>query len=46
MACAKLERTLSPDDPVLSAWRERLQEFKGRIPLLQQLSSKALKVSS
>ena len=44
-ACDKLEGTLPPDDPVLIAWRNRLEEFKQRIPLLQQLASKALRVS-
>ena len=42
--CCKLEKTLPAMDPVLEGWRERLTELQRQIPLLQQLSSKALRV--
>ena len=41
--CSKLEQTL-PTDPVLQKWKERLTELHKNIPLLQQLSLKALRV--
>ena len=41
--CSKLEQTL-PTDPVLQRWKERLTELHKNIPLLQQLSLKALRV--
>ena len=42
--CCKLQAILPPKDAVLEAWRARLLEFQDGIPLLEQLSSKSLKV--
>jgi hypothetical protein len=44
--CDKFEETLGKQDPVLVEWRQRLTVFKSGMPLLLQLSSKYLKVTS
>ena len=41
----KLMQTLPQDDPALRSLRDRIMEYNNLIPLLKQLSSKAIKVS-
>ena len=41
----KLMQTLPEDDPALKSLRDRIMEYDNLIPLLKQLSSKAIKVS-
>ena len=40
----KLMQTLPEDDPALKSLRDRIMEYDNLIPLLKQLSSKAIKV--
>ena len=40
----KLTQTLPQDDPALKSLRDRIMEYNNLIPLLKQLSSKAIKV--
>jgi hypothetical protein len=45
-AADRLSAAVPPDDQVLMAWRQQLNDFQKHLPFLLKLSNKALRVNN